>query len=210
MFLRYRFIFEKTTMRHTIRSWLIRWIVDDWINIKILFLSLNVCITSRDFSNALSISKCLILFTNLKLNMRTSNDTLFLFIDWKTSFSMSSLIFFCLNAANWKSAMCMIELSLKTTANSEIEARARSTVVLNTKLKNAVDAKYFRNRSRSRLDEFEKISDFDFWSFKTANWSFDWDFIDETDSMNERSDSMNEESEIEIKDDESSFVWLSS
>jgi hypothetical protein len=56
----------------------------------------------------------------------------------------------------------MIELSLETTANSEIEAKAKSTVVLNTKLKNAVDAKYFRNRSRSRLDEFEKISDSDF------------------------------------------------
>ncbi len=63
MFLRYRFIFEKTTMRHTIRRWLIRWIINDWVNIRFLFWSLNVCITNRDFSKALLISKCLILFT---------------------------------------------------------------------------------------------------------------------------------------------------
>jgi hypothetical protein len=75
MFLRYKFISEKTTMRHTIKRWLIRWIMSDWINIRFLFWSLNVCTTSRDFSNALSVSRCLISFTNRKLNMRTSNDT---------------------------------------------------------------------------------------------------------------------------------------
>jgi hypothetical protein len=95
IFLRYRFIFEKTTMRHTIKRWLTRWIMNDWVNIRFLFWSLNICITNRDFSNALSISKCLIWFTNRKLNMQTSNNTSFLFIDWKTFFSMKSLISFC-------------------------------------------------------------------------------------------------------------------
>jgi hypothetical protein len=109
IFLRYKFIFEKTTMRHTIKRWLIRWIVDDWVNIRFLFWSLNVCTTSRDFSNALLISRCLISFTNRKLKMRTSDDTSFLLIDWKTSFSMRSLISFCLNDANWERAMCMCQ-----------------------------------------------------------------------------------------------------
>ncbi len=158
MFLRYKFIFEKTTMRHTIKRWLIRWIINDWVNIKFLFWSLNVCITSRVFSNVLSISKCLISFTNQKLNMQTSNDTSSLLINWKTSFSMTSLISFCLNAANWKRVMCTIESSLKATAKTNIKietktkakAKSRSSVVLNTKFKYAVDAKYFRKRSRSR------------------------------------------------------------
>jgi hypothetical protein len=161
MSLRYKFIFEKTTMRHTIKRWLTRCIIDDWINTRFLFWSLNVCTTSRDFSNALSISRCLISFTNRELNMRTSNDTSSVLIDWKTSFSMRSLISFCLNAVNWESAICTIESNLNATANNEIEAKARSTIVLNTKLKYAIDAKCFRDRSRSRLDEFEKISDFD-------------------------------------------------
>jgi hypothetical protein len=177
MFLRYKFIFEKTTIRHTIKRWLIRWIINDWINIKFLFWSLNVCITSRDFSNALSISRCLISFTNRKLNMQTSDDTSSLFTDWKTSFSMRSLISFCLNAANWKRAMCTIESNLKTTTKANIEiktktkakAKSRSSIVLNTKLKYAVDARYFRRRSRSRLNEFERISDSDFWSIETTN-----------------------------------------
>jgi hypothetical protein len=168
MFLRYKFMFEKTTMRHTIRRWLIRWMIDDWINIKFLFWSLNVCITSRDFSNALSMSKCLISSTNRELKMRTSSDTSFLSTDWKTFFSMRSLISFCLDSVNWERTMCMIESSLNATTNSEIEARARSTVVLNTKLKYAIDAKCFRDRSRSRLDEFERISDFDSW-FEATN-----------------------------------------
>jgi hypothetical protein len=168
MFFRYRFIFEKTTMRHTIKRWLTCWIVDDWINTKFLFWSLNVCITNRNFSNALSISRCLISFTNRKLNMRTSNDTSFLSIDWKTFFLMRSLIFFCLNSANWEKAMCMIESSLNATASSEIEAKAKSTVVLNTKLKYAVDARYFRDRSRSRLNESDEISDSDSW-FEATN-----------------------------------------
>jgi hypothetical protein len=185
MFLRYKFIFEKTTMRHTIKRWLIRCIINDWINIKFLFWSLNVCITNFYFSNALSISKCLILFTNRKLNMRTFDDTSFLLTDWKTFFLMRSMISYCLNAANWKKAMCTIESSLKTTmkANIEIETktktktRSESSVVLNTKLKYAVDASYFRKRSRSRLNEFEKISNSEFWSIEAANWTLNWDIL---------------------------------
>jgi hypothetical protein len=181
MSLKYKFIFEKTTMRHTIRRWQTRWIINDRVNIKFLFWSLNVCITIRDFSKILSISRCLISFTNRKLNMRISDDTSFLLIDRKTLFSMRSLISFCLNAANWERAMCTIESNLKTTARTNIEvetkmkakAKSRSSVVLNTKLKYAVDARYFRRRSRSRLNKFEKISDFDFWSIETTNWSFD-------------------------------------
>ncbi len=212
MFLRYKFIFEKTTMRHTIKSWLTRWIINDWVNTRFLFWSLNVCITNRDFSNALSISRCLISFTNRKLNMRTSNDTFFLLTDWKTFFSMRSLIFFCRNATNWERAMCTIKSSLMMTAKANIEietktkakAKSRSSVVLNTKLKYVIDAKYFRERSRSRLDKFEKISKFDFWSIETTNWSFDWDIFDDFEI-----NAMNEKSMIEIKSDESSR-WLSS
>jgi hypothetical protein len=126
IFLRYKFIFEKMTIRHTIKRWLIRWIVDVWVNIKFLFWSLNVCITSRDFSKALSISRCLISFTNWKLNMRISVNTSFLLTDWKTSFSMSSLISFCLNATNWESAMCTIQSSLKTTARTNNEVKAKT------------------------------------------------------------------------------------
>jgi hypothetical protein len=193
-------------MRHTIRRWLTRCIVNDWINIKFLFWSLKVCTTSRDFSNVLSISRCLISFTNRKLNMRTSNDTSFIFIDWKTSFSMRSLISFCLNAANWESAICTIESNLNATTSNEIEAKARSTIVLNTKLKYAIDAKCFRDRSRSRLNEFEKISDFDSW-FEITNWAFERDIFDdfETDAMIRRLRSM-----IEIKSDEfSRSTWSS-
>jgi hypothetical protein len=210
IFLRYKFIFEKTTMRHTIRRWLIRWIVNNWVNIRFLFRSLNVCITNRDFSNALSISRCLISSTNRELNMRISDDTSFLLTDLKTFFSMRSLISFCLNAANWERAMCTIESNLKTTAKANIEveaktrtkARSRSSIVLNTKLRYAIDARYFQERSRSRLNEFEKISDSDFWSIETTNWSFDWDIDFETNAMNE-------ELVIEIKSDEFSR-WLSS
>ncbi len=96
----YKFMFEKMTMKHTIKHWLIRWIINDWVNTRFLFWSLNVCITNRDFSNVISISKCLISFTNRKLNMQTFVDTSLLLIDWKTFFSMNSLIFFCLNAMN--------------------------------------------------------------------------------------------------------------
>jgi hypothetical protein len=176
MFLRYKFIFEKTTMRHTIKRCWIRWIIKHWVNIKFMFWSLNVRITNRDFSNAFLISRCLISFTNRKLNMRISNDTSFLFIDWKTFFLMRSLIFLCLNAVNWKKAMCTIESNLIMTTKTSIEietktkakARSRSLLVLNTKLKYAIDEKYFRERSRSRLNEFEKISNFDFWSIETT------------------------------------------
>jgi hypothetical protein len=62
--------------------------------------------------------------------------------------------------------MCTIESSLKAIARKNIEveaktkakAKSRSSVVLNTKLKYAVDEGYFRKRSRSRLNEFEKVS----------------------------------------------------
>jgi hypothetical protein len=74
--------------------------------------------------------------------MRTSDDTSFLLIDRKTSFSMRSFISFCLNAANRKRAMCTIESSLKTTTRASIEieaktkakARSRSSVVLKRNL----------------------------------------------------------------------------
>jgi hypothetical protein len=212
MSLRYKFIFEKTTMRHTIKRWLTRRIINDWVNIKFLFWSLNVCITSRDFSNALSILRCLISSTNRKLNMRTSDDTSFLLIDRKTFFSMRSLISFCRDATNWKRAMCTIESNLMMTARTSIEieaktkakAKSRSSLVLNTKLKYAIDARYFRKRSRSRLNEFEKVSNFDFWSIETTNWSFDWNIFDDFEI-----NAMNEESMIEIKSDEFS-KWLSS
>jgi hypothetical protein len=94
-------------------------------------------------------------------------------IDWLKNIFFDEFVdlSFCLNATNWESAMCTIESSLKATAkaNNEIEAKTKSTIALNTKLRNAVDARYFRSRSRSRLDKFEKISDFDFWSFETAS-----------------------------------------
>jgi hypothetical protein len=74
---------------------------------------------------------------------------------------------------------------------------------LNAKFKYAVDARYFRRRSRSRLNEFERISDSDFWSIETTNWWFDWDIIDdfETNAVNDES--------IMI-DDKFSKSWLSS
>ncbi len=133
------------------------------------------CITIRDFLNALSISRRWISFMNRKLNMQTFVNTSFLLINWKTFFSMNSLMSFCPNATNWKNAMCTIESNLKTTAkaNNEIEAKTKSIIALNTKLRNAIDARYFRDRSRSRLNEFEKISNSDFWSFEIVNWSFD-------------------------------------
>jgi hypothetical protein len=211
MFLRYKFIFEKTTMKYTIKRWLIHWIINDWINTKFLFWSLNVCITNRNFSNVLSISKCLISSTNRKLNMRTSNDTSFLLINWKTFFSMRSLISFYLNVANWERTMCTIESNLKTTTktNIEIEAKtkaktkSRSSIVLNTKFKYAVDARYFRRRSRSRLNEFEKISNSEFWSIEIVNWIFDWDTMNnfETNIVND---------ELMMINDEFSRSWLSS
>jgi hypothetical protein len=185
--------------------------INDWVNIKILFWWLNVCITSRDFLNALSISRYLILFTNRKLNMRTSDVTSFLLIDRKTLFSMRSLIYFCLNAANWERAMCTIEWNLEITAKLTIEietktkvkARSRSSIVLNTKLKYAVNAKYFRKRSRSRLNEFEKTSDSEFWSIEAVSWTFDWDIFDnfEINAVND---------ELMIIHDESARSWLSS
>jgi hypothetical protein len=94
IYLRYKFIFEKMTMKHKIKRWLIRWIINNWVNIKFLFWSLNVCITNRDFSNALSISRWLISSTNRKLNMRTFIDTSLLLIDWKTSFRWVRWYFF--------------------------------------------------------------------------------------------------------------------
>ncbi len=104
--------------------------------------------------------------------------------------------------------MCTIKSSLKTTTktNNEIEAKTESTIVLNTKFKNAIDGRYFQNWSLSRLNEFERISNSDSWSFETANWSFDKDIFD--DFVNE-ADSMNEKSMIELKSDEF-LKWSSS
>jgi hypothetical protein len=171
--LRCRFISRRTTTRHTIKRWLTCWIVDDWVNIRFFFWSLNVCITSRDFSNVLSISKCLISFTNRLLNMQTFMNTSFLLIDWNTLFSTRSFIFFCLKSANWEWTIWSIKSNLKTKARAsndiEAKAKARSTIVFNTNLKYAVNAKYFRDRSRSRLNKMKKISNSDSSSFEIAN-----------------------------------------
>jgi hypothetical protein len=193
--------FRKTTTRHTIKRWLTRWIIDDWVNIKFLFWSWNVCATSREFSNALSISECLISSMNWELNMRISNDTFSLLTDWKTSFSIRSLISFCLNAANWEKAMWTIESSLETTAKAKMKARL--TIVLNTKLKYAIDARYFRSRSRSRLSEFKKVSWFESSLIEIANWTFDEKMIDdfEINTVND---------ELTMIDDEfSKSIWSS-
>jgi hypothetical protein len=144
--------------------------------------------------------------------MQTSYDTSFLLFNWIIFFSMRSLISFCLNAANWERAMCTIEfiLEMTTKTNVEIEAktktkaRSRSSIVLNTKLKYAVNAKNFQERSRSRLNKFEKISNSDFWSIETTSWSSDWDIFDDFEA-----DAMNEKSMIEIKSDKFS-KWSSS
>ncbi len=72
--------------------------------------------------------ECLISFTKRKLKIRTSVDTFLLLIDINISFSNKSTISFCRN---------------------EINDDATDSIVLKTKL--AIDAKYFLNRSRSRL-----------------------------------------------------------
>jgi hypothetical protein len=75
---------------------------------------------------------------------------------------------------------------------------------LNTKLQEAVDARDFRDRSRSCLDEFKKISWFNSWSIEMTSWSFDEDIIDlfEIDAMNDNS--------TIIDDKFSRLVWSSS
>jgi hypothetical protein len=103
--------------------------VDDWVKTRILFWSLNAWITNLDFSNALSISECLISFTKRKLKIRTSVDTFFLLTGMNTPFSSRPAIFFCRDAVN--------------------DETTDSAVVLKMKL--AVGAEYFLNRSRSRL-----------------------------------------------------------
>jgi hypothetical protein len=133
-----------------------------------------------------------------------------LLTDRKTFFSMRSFISFCLNTANSKRTICTTESNLMMTARANIEieakmkakAKSRSSIVLNTKLKYAVDAKYFRKRSRSRFNE--KISNSDFWSIKTTSWSSYWNILDDFEI-----NAMNEKSMIEIKSDEFSR-WLSS
>ncbi len=129
-----------------IRCWLTRWMIDDWVKTKILFWSLNVWITNLNFSNAFSVSECLISFTKRKLKIRTSVDTFLLLIDMNTSFSSNSTISFCLNEVNDESTL----------------------MILKTKL--AIDARNFLSRSRSRLidsmsiiesvcSEFDSIDD---------------------------------------------------
>jgi hypothetical protein len=120
---------ENVTARQMIKRWLIRWMIDDWIETKVLFWSLNVWITNLNFSNAFSISECLISFTKRKLKIRTSVDTFLLLIDMNISFFSKFAISFCLNAMNDDTTDSAIVLKMKLTIN----------------------AKNFLNRLRSRL-----------------------------------------------------------
>ncbi len=131
-----------------IKRWLIRWMIDDWVKIRILFWSLNVWIINLNFSNAFSVLECLISFTKRKLKIRTSADTFFLLIDINISFSSRSTISFCRDAMN--------------------DDTTDSAIVLKMKL--AIDARNFLSRSRSRLidsmniiesvcSEFDSIDD---------------------------------------------------
>jgi hypothetical protein len=131
---RYSFIWDSETIRQMIKLWLTRWMIDDWVKIRILFWSLNVWIINLNFSNVFSVSECLILFTKRELKIRTSADTFFLLIDINTSFSRSSTISFCRDAMN------------DDTTDS---------IVLKTKL--ATDVRYFLSRSRPRLADSMNI-----------------------------------------------------
>jgi hypothetical protein len=110
-----------------IKRWLIRWMIDDWVKTRILFWSLNVWITSLNFSNVFSVLECLISFTKQKLKIRTSVDTFSLLTDINTSFSNRLAISFRLNEMNDESTL----------------------MILKTKL--TIDAKNFLDRPRSRL-----------------------------------------------------------
>jgi hypothetical protein len=105
--------------------------IDDWIKTKVLFWSLNVWIINLNFSKAFSVSEYLISSTNRELKIRIFVDTFFLLTDKKISFSSKSTIFFCLNAMNDESIL--------------IES------IIASKTKLTIDAKYFLDRSRSRL-----------------------------------------------------------
>jgi hypothetical protein len=130
-----------------IRHWLIRWMIDDWIKTKILFWSLKAWIINLNFSNALFVFECLISFTKRKLKIRISEETSVLLIDKKTSFSSNSAIFCCLYAMNNESAV--IELKIK--------------------LRYAIEAKYFLDRSRSRLiDSVRTIESIAEWLFSNS------------------------------------------
>ncbi len=131
MSLRYSFIdWQNVTARQMIKRWLTRWMIDDWVKTKILFWSLNAWITSLNFSNAFSVPECLISFTKRELKIRTSVDTFLLLTDMNISFSSSSTISFCRDAVNDDTKLIV-------------------SIVLKMKL--AIDAKNFLNRSRSRL-----------------------------------------------------------
>jgi hypothetical protein len=127
MFLRYNCIWDNETTRQMIRDWLTRWMIDDWIKIRILFWSLNVWITSLSFLNAFSVSEFLTSSTNRELKIRIFADTSLLLIDKKTSFSNRSTISFCLNAMNDELMLMILKMTL------------------------TIDAKYFLNRPRSRF-----------------------------------------------------------
>jgi hypothetical protein len=158
-----------------IKRWLILWMIDDWVRTRILFWFLKVWTINLNFSNALSMLECLILFTKRKLKIRTSERTSVLLIDKKISFSSNSAIFCCLDAMNDESAV--IELKIK--------------------LRYAIEAKYFLDRSRSRLiDSVRTIESMTKWSFSN--------------SMNEDifNDSINED--MLIDDEFSLSMWWSS
>jgi hypothetical protein len=152
--------------------------MSDWIKTKVLFWFLKACTTNLNFSNVLSVSECLISFTKRKLKIRTSEEISILFIDKKISFSSNSAIFCCLDAMNDESTL-MIELRVK--------------------LRYAIEARYFLDRSRSRFDDSDAK---DSWWMKVriieliARWSF-WE------SMKENIFDVNHDDEF------SSSVWSS-
>jgi hypothetical protein len=84
------------------------------------------------------VSECLILFTKRKLKIRTSERTSALLTDKKTFFSSRSAIFCCLDAMNDEDESAVIELRIK--------------------LRYAIKAEYFLDRSRSRFDNDSKDS----------------------------------------------------
>jgi hypothetical protein len=174
MSLKYKFIdCENVTARQIIKRWLILWIIDDWVKTRISFWFLTVWTINLNFSNALSVFECLISFTKRKLKIRTSESISALLIDKKISFSSKSTIFCCLDAMSDESAV--IELRIK--------------------LRYAIEAKYFLDRSRSRFDDDAKSS---WWMKMRTSWSIaKWSF----------SNSMNKKIFNDDDDEFSSSTW---
>ncbi len=109
--------------------------MSDWVKTRILFWFVKAWIINLNFSNALSMLECLILFTKWKLKIRTSEKTSALLTDKNTSFSSNLAIFWCLDAINDESALIKLKI----------------------KLRYAIEAEYFLDRSRSRLTDSVRI-----------------------------------------------------